>query len=198
MNKLFYITFFTFIPISINCQVIDDLEYLESYVISYHDKLLESRVKPHDISKKYNYLNFIPNIGYAYGGVYISYNVYQVAQFFRSNLHTDNQILGLEIQSGLSLQSDLTALRSKYEYCQMLFNRLIQRIEIYDLEKQLFEIKKQEYDNGHMAIEQFINEQISIKRSRQSLDNLMDRIILSIIDLESITNQKINYNMPEY
>ena len=188
----------TFITVPGFNQITDDISILEDYLLEYHDILLSSRIKPHDLSKKYNYLNFIPSVGYAYGGVYISFNVYQVAQFFRSNLYSNNQIESLQLQSNLTLQSDLTTLRSKYNHCQMLFSRLNDLIEIYELELKLFHIKNKEYENGKITIEAYIKEQISIKRSRQSLDNLKDRIILSIIDLEGITNQKINYNMPEY
>lgn len=191
------IILFTFV-IPANTQITDDLATLENYLLSHHDKLLSSRIKPHETSKKYNYLNFIPSVGYAYGGAYISFNVYQVAQFFRSNHQANNQIKGLHLQSEISIQSDLTSLKSKYKHCQMLFSRLYDLIEIYELEKKIFYIKEEEYNNGQIPIEDYLKEKISIKKNRQPLDNLKDRIILNIIDLEGITNQEINYIMPDY
>ena len=89
-------------------------------------------------------------------------------------------------------------MKSKYNYCNFLFVRLIEDIEIYKLNYRLFEVTKKEYENTEITITVFMSAEIEIRRKKQTLDAFLDRIIIELIDLELITNHSINYILPVY
>ncbi len=195
---LVLISLFSFI--CCKSQILDSLSVLESYVISRNGAVLEADLHVHKESNKYNYLFFVPNVGYdfVWGRPMVTYNFTQLATFLKAKQVSKRKAYSINKTSSLSLESSIAKLRSFYSYCNILFSRLYDDIEVYNINKQLFEIKEQEYNNDEITLENYLKSKISIAEKKQSINALKDRIVMHVFKIEELTNKQLNYFFPKY
>lgn len=175
------------------------LDSLEMYVIEHHSKVLQADLEEYKKDKKYNYLYFLPSLGYDFMNhkPYLTYNVGNLAAFLKSNRGIEMKVNSLVQKSKVSLKSELIRLRSKFNYLNLLQSRYDDEMSIYNDYQQLYEIAKKSYDNGEMTIEEFIKRKIQFKERTRYLKEIENKINLAVIDLELITNKNLKYNLPD-
>jgi hypothetical protein len=188
------------INIETKAQLNKPLDSLEMYVVEHHSKVLKADMEEFKKDKKYNYLYFLPSLGYDFMNhkPYITYNVGNLAAFLKSNRGLQLKVNGLIEKSKVSLKSDLIRLRAKFNYCNTLHQRFKDEMSIYRDYEQLYEIAKKSYENGEMTIEEFIKRKIQFKERSRYLKDIENSINLAVIDIELLTNENLKYNLPEY
>jgi hypothetical protein len=199
-NKLYFFLSLLFLNTNTYSQIIDSLSVLEGNLITYQHTLNEAYIIEYEENSKYNYIYFMPGLGYDFinSTPYVTYNFSSIASFIKNKKTSKLKINSIKTSGEIKLKNLIIKLRSNYKYCNNLFNRLFEEIEIYKMYYKLFEIESKKYENNEITIEEYLLKQINIKEKKKALNSLKDRIILKIIELETLCNYSIKYNIPKY
>lgn len=181
-------------------QIIDDITTLENLVIQKHSNQLNSELTAHKKNKTFDYLNFIPSVNYDFvrNNYYLSVHVSDIVGFFEKRHNSKQKKKSIKQVYSVTLEEKLTRLKSNYLYINHLIHQLQEDIEVYKLQKQLFKLKEESYKAEEIPIKEYLEAKIKIKKERQSLHALENRIRLKSFDIEELTSKELNYKIPNY
>lgn len=181
-------------------QIVPTLDSLNSILKIQHTLLLEAEITEFQDSKKFNWLYFLPNLGYDFinNRPFLTFNFSGVSSLIKNKQTTKSKITSLEKKQVLSVKQELSKLTLKYNNLNFMVKQLEFKIEIFADYKDLFYIKEQQYKKNEITLEEYIKEKIYIKEKAQSIYVYFERIDLKVLDLTNSIKQGVEVNLPVF
>jgi hypothetical protein len=149
---------------------------------------------------KYNFLNYMPSLGYDFlnNRPLITYNVSEIARLMNDKQKKKFEVSSLEQRSNVDLQKLHKNISILYYRLSDLFSLYYIELEIYKYNSELYTFDLKRYRNNEITLEEFFKSEILILEKRKELLSIKDQIYLGIIDLESLTNYSLNYEIKDF
>lgn len=200
MDKYLIISLLSFIFVSASSQVYTPLDSLKLALDQKYSAILYADIEQFKESRKYNFLNFLPSLGYDFYShrPIITYNIAALAGLIRSNNERLNKVTSISKHSEITVSSQKNKLVSKYNRLSNLFASYDLELSIYDKFLQLYQIEKAKYNNQEITIAEFTKHQIDLQNKQKVLFAFKDRIYNVIIDIEYMTDYQLNYEIKSF
>lgn len=179
---------------------IESLDNLIADLDSFFVYKTEADVEEFKISKKYNFFNYFPNIGYNFfdNNMYITYTFSNISKVFTNKNKATQKQKSIVLKNKLEQHKSIANLKNEYYLLKNLVYELKIERKIFKNELQLFEISKSEYQKQKILASDYLNAEIDILNKSKNINTLEQQIILQIADLQSIVNNQVNYKINSY
>lgn len=179
-------------------QIQDSLSVLEGYLKAKNDSLLSAELQAYKKSRKFNWLFFVPGVGYDIinNRMAVTYNLGNIAGYLKAKQKVKDKRDQIIALNAYNHSLELKELESKYNLCNFYIEQLKADIEIYELYLQLFSIRKKEFENNEITIEEYLREQITIKEKKKALIAQKEKIFLVVYDIEGLVNRNFLILLP--
>jgi hypothetical protein len=149
---------------------------------------------------KYNFLNYMPSLGYDFLNhrPLLTYNVSEIARLMNDKEKRKYEIRSLEQKSKVDLQKLYNQITIRYHRLSDLFRLYYVELEIYSYNKELYIFDLRRYQNNEITVEEFFKSEIVIREKQKTLFSIKDQIYIGIIDLESLTNYTLIYEIKNF
>ena len=179
----------------IRAQIITPLDSLESSLTAYYHSLSNADIAEYSESNKYNWLFFVPSVGYDFVGhnYMVTYNLSNIGSYAKAREANSNKVRSIEKRNMISLDNALLQLRVSYEQINNLIDRFAYDQYIIDTERELFSIYQNQYKRDEINHEEYLKHHITLMQKESALNSKRSSIEAEIHRLETLANTKIHY-----
>jgi hypothetical protein len=178
ITKALYILLTLFIPpeyspetnLTIN-HLIETREHLARSLIEHHHQTTQSLIQEFNYKEKGIGLKYLPNIGYNFLTLspHITYNSSKLVNTINKQLARKAKIKSIQQHRNTILQEELNKLNRYYADLEAEIDYYNHASKLYLLQKNLFNIKLEQYNNLELTPTEFIKSQIKLKQEELKL-----------------------------
>lgn len=183
----------------IHSQIITSIDSINKQVVVKNAKELSSELEEYKISKKYNWVYFLPYLGYDFiaNRPHVTINISGISNLIRDNKKLKQKIKSLQKTRVIKVNQDLMKVKLKHTILNNSIEHLNYKIKLFKHYSDLFYIKKTKYKNKEITTEEYISEQIYIKEKMQSIYIHTERVHLLIESLQQFINSELIVTIPQ-
>lgn len=173
----------------------DEEMSIESIIEERFNHMAGLEIEEYEEMKKYNYMNYVPSVGYSVlTGISVNYNISTIFNFLKDRKINKAKVNQIEEKYKVAAQKEY----SKYLYLQKKKRDLILEKEsteaIMVLEKRLYAIVMEKYNNLEIKPSEYLQKEIEFKKKELALKKLNMQLQDVLFEL-SIFENPIN---PDY
>ena len=165
-------------------------------LVSERKKILLDDLKA---QSRFNFLNYVPSLGYDFYNhrPLITYNFSEIARLLNDKEKKNQKIRSIDGGAELDLQQLHKNVTIRHLRLTDLFYTYDIELEIYRFKRELYNFDIMRYKNNEIPMEAFFKSEIEIREFQKKILSIRDQIYTSIIELESLTNYSLNYEIKE-
>lgn len=183
-----FFTTFIFLFVDSFCQTNEfDMVKFQTNKKEKNDSILNI----YKVNNKYKYLNLLPSVNYDVinKSINIGFSLSNLSNYFQNKHRNKIELLKIETQLNDNLNNKIERLELEIEILKNLTNSYKKEIEIFEIDKKLFEISEGKYMNSEISIEEYLKKKQEFLIKKNKLEVKKSTINIKKIKL----HQNLNY-----
>lgn len=184
-------------------QILIKLDSLKKEVETINKQELEANISEYKTSRKYNWLYFVPDVGYDVlnNTPALRFSISgtsSLSSLISKQKKARQIIISLKKKAELNLKTQLVKLTNNYNLLNYEVENLRFKIKILDDYQKIFEIKKKQHHNHELTTEQFLIEKIKYLSRVEALRNYYIKIEKLKNEIQLIINRQLLVHLPQH
>ena len=186
-------------PLSTRSQSIEPLDSLIATIILNSKARRDEQIKLLRNYKEKNWPTLLPSIGYdpVTNRLLVNFSLNNYISLLQRKREIKFQVSQMTVRYRIQLASDTITCQYYYKEFKELIENYSGQLALLNSSSQLLIIKLHENKKLQATSEDVLKIKLELERSRLSLDQMRNGILIKALQLSLLINRQINYNLPD-